>query len=156
MTSLLLNPLVLRMIGAGLAVAAAMIGWSMLTSHYEQIGYERAKAECRAEKAREAVAAQVKLNQMIHDRKKADREADDRYQKLAAEYDSLRRTNLGLRHTVGTLRSDLAAASPETLRKTADAALVVFDECTDELVEMAKAADGHAADVRTLTEAWPR
>lgn len=152
--------LLIKIAAAIAAVVALVLGWNAMTAHYEQIGYDRAKGECAAEKAREVLAAKVaydaSLKRMTDERKKADHEAEERYKKLAADYASLRNANLGLRSTVSDLRGKLSAASADALRATSAAALDVFDECTDELVEVAKAADGHAADVRTLTEAWPK
>lgn len=153
----------LLLIKIGLAIAAVVVlvvGWNAMTANYEQIGYDRAKGECAAEKAREVLAAKVaydaSMKRMTDERKKADHEANQRYQMLAADYDAVRRTNLGLRGTVSDLRGKLSAASADALRQTAAAAFDVFDECTERYEQVAKAADGHAADVRTLTEAWPK
>lgn len=158
--NLLLHPAAFR-IALWLALAvAAVIGWNLLTGYYEAKGYDRAKSECRAEKARSELAAaaryRAQVKQMIDDRKKADDAATERYAKLAADFDTVRRSNLGLRNAVASLRASLPAAPAEAVRETADTALAVFGECADEVGRLAQAADGHAADVQTLSEAWPR
>jgi hypothetical protein len=43
-----------------------------------------------------------------------------------------------------------------SVRDYATTATAVFGECTVALEEMARKADGHALDARTLTEAWPK
>lgn len=154
--TLLLNPLVLRIVGAGLAVAAAMIGWSMLTGHYEQIGCQRAVAEYN-DKARAAEAAsRAREQQILNQVRKAEHDSAQREKALRAEFAALQRSNLGLRNTVATLRANLPALAADACRQTADTALAVFGDCTARLGEMAAAADGHANDVQTLMEAWPR
>ena len=158
--SLLLNPFVLRALAVIATVAALLFAWNSIAGHYEAIGYQRAKEECRAQKAKDdlatAVAYRNNVKQMLDERKKADHEAEERYRKLAADFDAVRRANLGLRHTVADLRGKLPAASADAVRATAAAALVVFGECADEVERLAQAADGHAADARALSDAWPK
>ena len=60
-----------------------------------------------------------------------------------------------LRHDLATARSRLSAATAEACRATASTALELLGTCADEYRDVAAAADGHAADVKTLTEAWP-
>lgn len=154
--NLLLNPLALRIIGAGLAVAAVLIGWSMLTGHYEQIGYQRAVAEY-ADKARAAeVASRLREQQLINQTRKAEHDAAAREKSLRTEFAAVQRSNLGLRNTVANLRATVSAADLATCRATVDASLAVFGDCAARLGELAQAADGHANDVQTLSEAWPK
>lgn len=42
-----------------------------------------------------------------------------------------------------------------SVRDYAATATTVFSECTNALEDMARKADGHALDVRTLIESWP-
>ena len=152
----LMNPLVLRIVGAGLAVAAVLIGWNMLTGHYEQVGYQRAVAEYN-DKARAAeVASRLREQQILNQVRKAEYDSAAREKALRAEFAALQRSNLGLRNTVATLRASLPALAADACRQTADAALAVFGDCTARLGEMAQDADGHENDVRTLMEAWPK
>lgn len=141
-------------------VAALLFAWNSITSYYEGVGYRRASDECRAQKAKDDLAAAVayrnNVKQMLDERKRADHEAEERYRKIAADYAAVRRANLGLRNSVADLRGKLPAASADAVRATAAAALVVFGECADEVERLAQAADGHAADARALSEAWPK
>ena len=61
-----------------------------------------------------------------------------------------------LRHDLAAARGRLSAATAEACRATASTALELLGTCADDYRDMAAAADGHAADVQTLTEAWPQ
>lgn len=61
-----------------------------------------------------------------------------------------------LRHDLAAARGRLSAATAEACRATAGTALELLGACADDYRDMAAAADGHAADVKTLTEAWPQ
>jgi hypothetical protein len=65
-----------------------------------------------------------------------------------AELDRVRRQ---LANSV-TIGSSTCAST----RNYADTLSVVFGECATRLTEVAKDADGHAADSRTFQRAWPR
>lgn len=58
-----------------------------------------------------------------------------------------------IRITTGrSVSRDPGKASPEPANPIAD----VLRSCTAEVQELARAADGHASDVQTLSESWPR
>lgn len=59
----------------------------------------------------------------------------------------------GLHSEIISLRRGLSAAGTEANRRTADAALDVFQQCTDEYRALAQAADQHANDAATLDQA---
>jgi hypothetical protein len=50
----------------------------------------------------------------------------------------------------------IGSSTCASTRDYASTLSVVFGECSTRLVEMAKDADGHAADSRTFQRAWPR
>jgi hypothetical protein len=50
----------------------------------------------------------------------------------------------------------ISSATCASTRNYADTLSVVFGECATRLTEVAKDADGHAADSRTFQRAWPR
>ena len=52
--------------------------------------------------------------------------------------------------------TDLSTATCASTRDYAATLATVFGECATRIGEMAKDADGHAADSRTLEGAWPR
>lgn len=61
-----------------------------------------------------------------------------------------------LRNDLAAARGRLSAATAEACRATAGTALELLGTCADAYRDVAAAADGHAADVQTLTEAWPQ
>ncbi len=50
----------------------------------------------------------------------------------------------------------IGSATCASTRNYASTLAVVFGECASRLTEVAKDADGHAADSRTFQRAWPR
>lgn len=67
---------------------------------------------------------------------------------LHAVSDSLREQNT---HAA----RQLAAATPTAIIEYATALGTVFDDCRAAYAGMVEKADGHASDVRTITQAWP-
>ena len=57
---------------------------------------------------------------------------------------------------IATLRTRLPNAIPSACLATADALAGLLDQCQQEYRGMAEVADGHASDVQTLMEAWPK
>lgn len=74
---------------------------------------------------------------------------------LRTEIDHLRAVSDGLRGQNAEAARRLADAPPAAVLEYATALGVVFDDCRAAYGGMAEAAAGHAADVRTLTAAWP-
>lgn len=62
----------------------------------------------------------------------------------------------GLRRTSDEANRRIAAASADALRQYATTANSVLAECTRAYLGVAEKAQGHANDVGTLTEAWPK
>lgn len=67
-----------------------------------------------------------------------------------------RRTADGLRRDLAGVPARIAAATDSAAREYAAAASVVLDQCTAEVADLARVADGHAADVRLMLQAWPK
>ncbi len=74
---------------------------------------------------------------------------------LRTERDHLRAVSDGLRDQNAESARRLAAAPPAAVLDYATALNAVYDDCRAAYGGMAEAAAGHAADVRTLTGAWP-
>ena len=66
------------------------------------------------------------------------------------------RTADGLRRDLASVPARIAAATDSAAREYAAAASVVLDQCTAEVADLARVADGHAADVRLMLQAWPK
>ena len=87
---------------------------------------------------------------------KATQDATKLRTQLAADAAVARTVADSLRNDLGTLRAYLPTLTRQAVEHYANAASVVFLECSQRYAEMAAKADGHAADQQTLTEGWPQ
>ena len=138
---------------AGLAMAATA-AWHIQAWRYDaQIaGLKTAHAQAATlaseEAARNFRAITTKYEGALNDARK--READLRRNVAAARTESD-----GLRDAIYAFRAKLPNASAATVAVAADTAAELLGACVNEYQDVAAAADGHAADARTLVEAWP-
>lgn len=151
------------MIPFGTHIAAALVagalafgaGWQVQAWRYgEQI------ATIKLEHA-EAIASSAKsaLKLTEHYRENADasvRKAEARAAQNKRDADRLRDELAGLRGDLAEVPDRIRSASREAVDQYAAAATVVFGECAARYSELAGAATGHASDVQTLMEAWPK
>jgi len=94
-----------------------------------------------------------------HYRENADaaiRKAEARAAQNKRDADSLRAELDGLRGDLADVPDRIRNASREAVDQYATAATVVFGECAARYSELAISATGHASDVQTLMDAWPR
>lgn len=75
---------------------------------------------------------------------------------LRRERDAARTESDRLREQSLDAARRLADAPPAAVREYAATVGELFADCGRSYQELASTADGHAADVRTLIEAWPR
>lgn len=126
-------------------------------------GAAHVQARWNAEKADQAERV-ASAERVAHERdilnnerlRKAESDAETRQnhnRQLAADLDAAQQR---LRIALNTVRGTIPSQPDSAVDRTAHAALAVFGECADEVGRLAEAADGHASDVRTLTEAWPK
>lgn len=140
------------------AVLAAFLfgaGWVSNGWRHEAKLYDtkRAHAEQMAKQAAQALA----------DYERLERQKDEAIQahaalvaQNAATADAARAAADGLRRDLARVPGRIAAATREAVDQYATTASVVFGECAAEVVELARAADGHSADVRLMQDAWPK
>ena len=136
-------------------VAAVFIGGWWAGSMHEQSSWQAEKlamAATRDKQINEARRAEAAMREQV---RKAQEDARKREEKLVADAAAAGRAADGLRSQIASLRRGLSAATTEANRRTADAALDVFQQCADEYRAVAQAADRHANDAMTLDQAWP-
>ena len=136
-------------------VAAVFAGGWWAGSVHEQAGWQAEKlamAATRDKQINEARRAEAAMREQV---RKAQEDARKREETLVADAAAAGRAADGLRSQIASLRRGLSAATAEANRRTADAALDVFQQCADEYRAVAQAADGHANDAVTLDQAWP-
>lgn len=156
----------MRIAIAAAVVATLAVGYTALTRHHYQRGYDAAVAVVNAERLAQIAAAQAETERW---RKQAE-EAEETHAKLTTEINRLTAVNADLRAGVVRLRSDLdrvrasrmSQLTGETCPDTAAALDAVFGECADRIerlagryAALAAAADRHAADAKRLIDAWP-
>lgn len=137
------------------AVVAVFIGGWWAGSTHEQSSWQAEKLAMSVERDRQIDAARQAESRLRAQVMEAQEDAQKREEKLVADAAAAGRAADGLRDEISGLRRGLSAATAEANRRTADAALDVFQQCADEYRAVAQAADQHASDAVTLDQAWP-
>lgn len=143
---------------AALAVTAALAAGGVW--QYQANKYERMLAEQRTEYA----TAQVRALEIAHadtirlrdQAQAAAAAATTRLQRLSADRDRLRAAADGLRGDLATAALRLPDAPADAVIEYAAALDSVFLDCTARYEQLATKADGHASDVQTMIESWPK
>ena len=130
-------------------------GWKVQAWRYDaQIATTAAQyAEALASANQKALDDTIKMQRTKDDAIKA---AEQRAAQNAAAAASARRDADGLRAQLSGVPARIARATDSAVREYAATASVVFVECVGAYQDLAGQADGHAADVRLMQEAWPR
>ena len=138
----------------GLLISAS-IWWHRFLDSEQEIGYKRAVAEYDAKLViiqAEAVKESNTLRQQVVDAQNA---GVKREQENALLLTAVNSTSIGLRNATNSIIRGLPTDTIDALRATTIALTTVFNDCQSKYVEMAKNADGHANDTKTLVQAWP-
>ncbi|ACO74735.1 hypothetical protein LHK_01751 [Laribacter hongkongensis HLHK9] len=137
------------------AVVAVFIGGWCAGSTHEQSSWQAEKLAMSAERDKQINDARAAESAMREQIMTAQEDAAEREKRMVADAAAAGRATDGLRGEIASLRRGLSAATAEANRRTADAALDVFQQCADEYRAVAQAADQHASDAVTLDQAWP-
>lgn len=136
------------------ALAAAVIAWQAqawrMATHISALRAEYADVVRRAEE--EARSAEQAINTKYQGAINAatTRESVLRRHATAARSESDR-----LREQLASANVRIASAAATAVAEYAAATNELFADCSRSYQKLAGQADGHATDVRTLTEAWP-
>ena len=145
------NPYVLA-VAAAVAFAAGFTtnGWRLNAKIDSMVAEHTAAVQVATEKAmQETIRLQKEKDDAIA-------KAQLQIQANAAAAAAARRERDGLRDDLAASRGAIASASISSLRGYASTLATVFEQCSAELEEMARHADGHATDTVMLLNAWPR
>ena len=145
-------PLVLAACG-GAWVAWSVQGFRLDDLKHDFAGY-KTQVEQQAVEARQAALKQKE--QWIKEKEDAEQKAAEREAALRTERDRALAGARRLRDDIATLRTRLPNAVPSACIATADTLAGLLDQCQQDYRAMADVADGHASDVQTLMEAWPK
>lgn len=140
----------------GLLVAATIgATWKITSWKYEaqisKLLADFAQAETKAEKK-----ARSEEQQNSQRFEKAINDAITLNKKLAADAVVLRRQSDSLRNTLADAEQRFATASASAQLEYVTTLGAVHGECNQRYSELATKATGHANDVQTLINAWPR
>jgi septal ring factor EnvC (AmiA/AmiB activator) len=143
------NPYLLAgAIGVGLLTGWTANGWR-LNGKIDEMVLEHTQA------------VQVATQKALDETNRMQREKDDAVAKAqaqaksnAAAADAARAERDGLRDDLAASRTNFADSTHASLAAYASTLSVVFEQCTKEYSDVAAKADGHAADVSTLFNAW--
>ena len=150
--SLMPSPTVI-IYAVSIAIAAAggwtMNGWRLNAKIDRMIAeHSQAMAEAGQNAMMEAARLQKLKDEALNE---ANRIAQQNAKAAAAARTELDRLRRQLANA-----NDLSTATCPSTRDYAATLATVFGECATRIGEMAKDADGHAADSRTLERAWPK
>ena len=137
------------------AVIAALAAWFFQDNRYAaeivEMRLERAEAVLKATTKEQA--KQAAINDKYQGALNA---AITRENALRRDVAAAARESDRLRAQLDGVPARVARATDSAVREYASAASVVFAQCVRSYQELAGQADGHAADVRLMQEAWPK
>lgn len=144
------------------AALAALLTWT-----YQEARIDAAIADAKAKASQVKAEAADAMTEAVQTARNEERAVAKTYQEAlnaARTRESLLRTELGaLRVANDSLRDQnadaarrLATAPPAAVLEYATAVGELFGDCRAAYAGMVEKADGHASDVRTHREAWPK
>ena len=138
------------------AVLAAAGTWRVQEWRHAALDADRAAAAQEARRNQERATRETETRrqrEVTH----AQQQAADRASLARRDADSARAELDRLRHDITTARADAVPGSAcAASDRRAAAAADILAECSAAYQSLARTADGHVNDVRTLIEAWPR
>jgi hypothetical protein len=136
------------------AAIASTGAWQVQSWRYgEQIASMKQVASEATTKAVKEAMAKMEVDQKRKD--DALIESNKRAQKNAVAAANASNAVNGLRNELATARADLSKATQQARDNYAVAVETVLGECSRELAEMGRIADGHSSDVKMMLDAWP-
>lgn len=152
----MISPTIIKALLIAAVAVALGFAWNGFIKHEQNIGYQKAVAEYNVKliEAKEAAdQREQELSAQVQEAQANGLKREETIRTLAA---AVGKSSDSLRNTANAIRLGLPHATVEAARTAADAFAAVFTECQQRYVDVARAADGHASDVRTLEEAWPQ
>ena len=152
----MISQTIIRALLISAVIAAAIFAWNRFLDYEQDIGYDRAVAEYNVKLIAAKEAADKREQELTTQVQEAQANGLKREETIKALAAAVGKSSDSLRNTANAIRLGLPHATVEAARTAADAFAAVFTDCQRRYVEVARASDGHANDVRTLEEAWPQ
>ena len=124
--------------------------YTLLDAKYKT---EVAEAKALAEQAKASVA--LKEKQWSEQKLKAEQNYNAKIKQIESDSRIANASADSLSKQLKVANSRLSSASKETIIEYTNTNSDILENCITEYQEVAKAADGHAADAERLREAWP-
>jgi chromosome segregation ATPase len=160
----MLEALLLRFAPYRIVLELALIGGGALVGAYEihkflmherNLGAQEVQTRWDTAKAEAEKAQSEREEQWSQRLQEANAHANEREQTIRTLAAAAGNSDGRLRDTLAAIRASVPQATPETLGHTVTTLSAVLEECTGRYRQLAEKADRHAADVKTLQEAWP-
>lgn len=152
----MISPTIIKALLIAAVAVALGFAWNGFIKHEQNIGYQKAVAEYNVKLLAAKEAADKREQELSAQVQEAQANGLKREETIKALAAAVGKSSGSLRDTANAIRVGLPHATVEAARTAADAFAAVFTECQQRYVDVARAADGHASDVRTLEEAWPQ
>ena len=152
----MISPAVIKALLIAAVIAAAIFAWNWFIDYERSIGYDKAVAEYNVKLLAAKEVADKREQELSAQVQEAQANGLKREETIKALAAAVGKSSDSLRNTANAIRLGLPHATVEAARTAADAFATVFSECQGRYGELAAKADGHASDVRTLEEAWPK
>lgn len=151
-----MNLLLVKILGGVALLASLVFAWNWHVDHEREIGYQKAVDEYNVKMLEAKEAADKREQELSAQVQEAQANGLKREETIKALAAAVGKSSDSLRNTANAIRLGLPLATVEAARTAADAFAAVFTDCQGRYGELAAKADGHASDVRTLEEAWPK
>ena len=142
-------------VGVASAVVAGLAGWTAngwrLNAKIDRMVAEHSVAAAKANQE-----ALDRYASMERNKQNAINQANQLAQQNAVAAASARDERDRLRQQIAVNAGSLSTATLASTRNYSTALSTILSECSERLETLAKNADGHALDSRTLMNAWPR
>lgn len=152
----MISPTIIKALLIAAVAVALEFAWNWHVKHEQNIGYQKAVAEYNVKLLAAKEAADKREQELSAQVQEAQANGLKREETIKALAAAVGKSSDSLRNTANAIRLGLPLATVEAARTAADAFAAVFTECQQRYVDVARAADGHASDVQTLMEAWPK
>ena len=152
----MISPTIIKALLIAAVAVALGFAWNGFIKHEQNIGYQKAVAEYNVKLLAAKEAADRREQELTTQVQEAQANGLKREETIKALAAAVGKSSDSLRNTANAIRLGLPNATVEAARTAADAFATVFTDCQRRYADVAEKADGHASDVRTLEEAWPK
>ena len=152
----MIPPVAIKALLIAVVAVALEFAWNWHVKHEQNIGYQKAVAEYNVKLLAAKEVADKREQELSAQVQEAQANGLKREETIKALAAAVGKSSDSLRNTANAIRLGLPLATVEAARTAADAFAAVFSECQGRYGSLAEKADGHANDVRTLEEAWPK